>query len=177
MLYFKTKKKTYLERFWGCLFFNRVEVGGMLKTNIYVNKSFPSLWHITTLLLGYEFFKAANSSSALEVKLAYWPFHNSTYDLFTFHETSDFIIFLTKSWGLEKNISYGVCFGFLAQYFFLILNSWSNHSYFWNWKAFDITYIYLFVASFVINFFRWFILQTKACESSKHATDGWTTNK
>ena len=71
---FKTKKKTYLERFWGCLFFNRVEVGGMLKTNIYVNKSFPSLWHITTLLLGYEFFKAANSSSALEVKLAYWPF-------------------------------------------------------------------------------------------------------
>lgn len=73
-LYFKMKKKTYLERFWGCLFFNRVEVGGMLKTNIYVNKSFPSLWHITTLLLGYEFFKAANSSSALEVKLAYWPF-------------------------------------------------------------------------------------------------------
>ena len=55
-------------------------------------------------------------------------FHNYTYDLFTFHETSAFIIFLTKSWGLEKNISYGVCFGFLAQYFFLILNSWSNHA-------------------------------------------------
>ena len=105
------------------------------------------------------------------------PFHNYTYDLFTFHETSAFIIFLTKSWGLEKNISYGVCFGFLAQYFFLILNSWSNHSYFWNWKAFDITYIYLFVASFGINFFRWFILQTKACKSSKHAMDGWRTNK
>ena len=51
-------------------------------------------------------------------------FHNYTYDLFTFHEMSAFIIFLTKSWGLEKNISYGVCFGFLAQYFFLILNSW-----------------------------------------------------
>ena len=65
----------------------------------------------------------------------YHSFHNYTYDLFTFHETSAFIIFLTKSWGLEKNISYGVCFGFLVQYFFSILNSWS---YFWNWKGFSI---------------------------------------
>ena len=33
-----------------------------------------------------------------------YPFHNSTYDLFSFHEKYDFIVLLTKSWGLEKNI-------------------------------------------------------------------------
>ena len=36
--------------------------------------------------------------------------------------------FLTKSWGLEKNIE---LWCLLTQYFFSILKSWSNHSYFW----------------------------------------------
>ena len=52
--------------------------------------------------------------------------------------------FLTKSWGLEKNIE---LWCLLTQYFFSILNSWSNSSYFWNWKGFSIQLFHDFFPS------------------------------
>ena len=56
---------------------------------------------------------------------AYWSFHNSTYDFFSSHETSDFMILLIKRRGLEKNIVYLNVVVVLTQYFFSILNSCS----------------------------------------------------
>ena len=38
-----------------------------------------------------------------------YTFHNSTYDFFTSHETSDFMILLIKRRGLEKNIMLWWC--------------------------------------------------------------------
>ena len=47
----------------------------------------------------------------------------------------------------KKIFTYGVCFGLSAQYFFSILNSWSNSSYFWNWKGFSIQLFHDFFPS------------------------------
>ena len=45
-------------------------------------------------------------------------FHNSSYDFFTVYETTDFMISLTKSWGLEKNIELCCLFWFVGTIFF-----------------------------------------------------------
>ena len=50
--------------------------------------------------------------------LAHLSFHNSTYDFITSCETCDFIVFLTKSWGLEKNIELCCLFWFVGTIFF-----------------------------------------------------------
>ena len=55
---------------------------------------------------------------------------NSTYDFFTFHETSDFMILLIKRRGLEKNIVYLNVVVVLTQYFFQS----STHAHFWQNK-------------------------------------------
>ena len=83
----------------------------------------------------------------------HWSFHNSTYDFFTSYETWYFIVYLTKSWGLEKNIELCCLFwfviGLLEQYFFSILNSWS----------------FLTLAVFLIE----------RCSQSRQAWDRWFT--
>ena len=76
-------------------------------------------------------------------------------NVMNFHSTILHMIFLLSmrrqiSWSLwprvedwKKILSYAVCFGLLTQYFFSILNSWSNHSYFWNWKGFYVYFLWL----------------------------------
>ena len=75
--------------------------------------NFFYLDYYTLLLFNYD--ACGTSMQYKKHIICYVAFHNYTYDLFTFHETSAFMIFLTKSWGLEKNIE---LWGLLTQYFF-----------------------------------------------------------
>ena len=78
--------------------------------------------YLTYILLVHSALKSEKIGKFWEIlgslKFSYRAFHNSSYDFFTVYETSDFMIYLTKSWGLEKNIELCCLFWFVDTIFF-----------------------------------------------------------